>query len=97
MLMMVRVKGIYAPMFMCDTCGEQIRNADEGMVKFKLGDRSDLLFCHKSYVVAGCDRRSDDAEYQGWHELSAFMIWLEGNTALGRKSAEFKADFLHGV
>jgi hypothetical protein len=96
MTMLVR-KGIHAPSFVCDVCGKQIRNADHGMVKFASGDRTPLFFCHKRDVSSGCDRKSDDAIYPCWHELSTFLIWLEANTPFNRKRARFRASFLEGV
>ena len=96
MLTMLRVKGAYSPTFVCDVCGEPIKNADQGMVKF-MWDGSPLFFCHKRDVVSGCDRRSDDEIYPVWHELSTFFVWLEANTPFDRKRAEHSAAFLERV
>jgi hypothetical protein len=96
MLTMVFVEGIYAPMFTCDVCGKPIKNGDHGMVKFDESN-TQLFFCHKRDIVKGCDRRSDDAKYPLWHELSTFLIWLEQNTPFDRKTARFRADCLASI
>ncbi len=87
------LKGIQAPMFVCDVCDEPIRKAAEGMVKYGWnGDDKNavLLFCHKGE----CDRKSHDGEFLYWHELDTFLAWLDQNTKFNRAEVGFKADTL---
>jgi hypothetical protein len=88
-------ENLYCPVLVCDYCGQEITNEDEGMYMYKVTeegepDTGDLYTAHKR----DCSRQIEEADggrlYWHWNELRNLTMHLAVNS--GHKNRITKHD-----
>jgi hypothetical protein len=88
----------------CDSCGQPIEDAWQGIATFPCSDQDGPLttrFLHKGKKCdPGCPPHLPGDPTEGWFELSVVVVWLAHGLGMSYKefvSAEERAQWLEGM
>lgn len=99
MIKLVSIDGQTVPKIFCDSCGEEISNAKQAVIVFRIfmenSQSMDGVYVHKNFVMGNCMTKAEElihskGEQHGWAELSEHLAYLVSNVGMTPKDIEKK-------